>query len=145
MKRMTNGSMVVLALCAVLFALCARAADAVEGAQCSFTNNRGDSVSYVSSTEFYRGSTILFTNCMFQTTGTATQGLDGVTIEMRWGTAGSNNAYTGTAQVAASGTWWLSFTMPTNWEDPFIQMKLTDSNTNSYIYPWKKILSKAAL
>ncbi len=141
-KFLVLGVCCLVLLAAVRFA---SADDVVLPAQCAFTNNRADGVMYVSDAEFYKGATILFTNCMLQTTGTSTQGLTGVTVEMKWGSTSSSNCYTGTTQVAASGTWWLSITAPTNWDAPNIQVKVTDSVTNSYIYPWKLIHLKTPM
>ena len=142
--RLVDGSL-FLVLCAMLSALCAWAGDAVSPASCTYTNSRTDTASYVSDTEYYRGSTLLFTNCLILTTGGATQGLDGVTVEMRWGSTAASLCYTGTVQSAAAGTWWYSFTVPTNYEAPNIQIKVTDSNTNSYIYPWRLVHTKLAM
>jgi hypothetical protein len=41
--------------------------------------------------------------------------------------------------------WWCSITVPTNITYPYVQVKLTDENTNSYIYPLKTINTKAQL
>jgi hypothetical protein len=121
------------------------AADAVEPATCSFTNARDTALSYVNDTEYYRGTSVRFTNCMLQTTGGATQGLDGVTIELKWGTTATNHTFSPTVQSAAAGTWYLTMSVPTNWEAPNIQIKVTDSGTNSFIYPWRLVHTKASM
>jgi len=40
---------------------------------------------------------------------------------------------------ATGGAWWFLTTVPTNYQNPYVQIKVTDSNTNIYIYPWKII------
>lgn len=121
------------------------AGDAVSPATCTFTSARTDTASYVADTEYYRGSNLLFTNCQILTVGGATQGLDAVTVEMRWGSTASSVCYTGTVQSAVNGTWWMSFSVPTNYEAPNIQIKVTDVNSNSYIYPWRLVHTKQAM
>jgi hypothetical protein len=144
MKKMKLG-LGLTVVAAMLSGICASGADAVSPASCTFTNSRTDTLSYVSDTQFYRGSSLLFTNCLILTTGNTTQGLDGVIVELRWGDSSANNCYTGIVQSAAGGTWYKSITVPTNWEAPNIQLKVTDTNGNSYIYPWRLIHTKAAL
>lgn len=143
MKRITIMALAIAAM--ALGGVCVQASDAVEPASCTFTNNRGDTISYVSDVAFYRGTSVLFTNCMLQTTGTATQGLTDVTIQLKWGTETTNQIFAGMVQSAASGTWWCALTILTNWEAPNIQIKVTDVYTNSYIYPWKLIHTKASM
>ena len=142
MRLMMASAVVALVVGLVVFAF---AGDAVTPATCTFTSARTDTQSYVSDTEYYRGSSLLLTNCLILTTGGATQGLDAVTVEVRWGSTASMLCYTGTVQSAAAGTWWMSFTVPTNYEAPNIQIKVTDSNTNSYIYPWRLVHTKQAM
>ena len=70
-------------------AMVARAADAVEPVSVTFTNVRGEAASSLPGVGvIYRGSTLLFTNCvMYQGTNSASdvQGLDGVTVELTVG------------------------------------------------------------
>jgi hypothetical protein len=124
------------------------AADAVEPAQATVVSVRDEGVAYINSTEYYRGTTLLLTNCAVYsgtTTNTARQGLDGVSIELKWGSASTNATFAGTVQ-STNGLWWASFTIPTNWEAPNLQIKLTDSvSTNVYIYPWKLVHTKAGM
>jgi len=127
-----------------MVAAAAIASDAVEPASCAITNSRTDGVSYAPG-QFYRGTTLLLTNCAVQTTGTVVQGLSGVTIDLNWGTAATSHHFSGTAQVTNLGTWWASFTVPTNWEAPYLQVKLTDTSTNVYIYPWRMFSTAAAM
>lgn len=124
------------------------AADAVEPCYVVMTNIRNEAVGYVSEESFYRSVTLRFTNCVAKagtTAGSAAQGLDGVTVQVKIGTATNDTvAYTGSVQVAASGTWFCNVTTPTG-TTAYVQVKLTDSQTNSYIYPWKVIKTKPSL
>lgn len=124
----------------------AHAADAVQPTTATFSCLRDEGVAYINATEYYRGVSMAFTNCLLYATNTATalQGLSGVTLEMKWGLPTTNLTFTPVAQTT-NGVWCLSFTCPTNWESPYLQIKITDANTNSYIYPWKMIHTKAAL
>lgn len=141
MKR----TIAVMVIAGTMFLGSVRAADSVEPASCTFTNSRTTAVSYVNDTEYYRGTSILFTNCVLLTTNGVIQGLDGVTIELKWGTSATNHTFSPSVQVAADGTWTLATTIPTNWEAPNIQIKITDSLTNSYIYPWRMVHTKASM
>ena len=133
---------VVGSLCAMLSALCLFA-DTVAPASVTFTNARADVVNgTVSQTYYVEGTTLLMTNCVIYsggTTSSAVQGLDGVAIEIRIGDLFSSTAYTGTVISAASGTWWTSITVPTNYASTFLQLKITDASTNSFIYPLRII------
>lgn len=145
MKRMM---MMVAGLAMIIVAAVAVASDAVEPASASFNCLREEGEAYISGVQYYRGTSILLTNCVLYagaTTNSARQGLTDVTIDLNWGTAASNIHYTGTVIAATAGTWWASFTIPTNWEAPFLQVKITDVNTNVYIYPWKLISTKGSL
>jgi hypothetical protein len=95
---------------------------------------------------------LLFTNCvMYQGTNSASdvQGLDGVTVELTVGnSAVTTTVVNATAQVASNGTWWASVTLPSiggNGLPYYAQIKIVDASTNSYIYPWLKLLTKNAL
>ena len=118
-------------------------ADTVAPASVTFTNTRGDVANTeISPTYFVEGTTLLMTNCVIysgSTTSSVVQGLDGVAVELRVGDLFSSTAYTGTVQVAASGTWWKAITVPTNYTSLFLQLKVTDAATNSYIYPLRMI------
>jgi hypothetical protein len=136
--------------CAVLVAcVCLiHAADAVEPASVTTTNLRGESASLtVSAESFYQGTTLLFTNCALYastTTNAGLQGLDGVTVELRIGTTVASTAYSASVQ-STNGLWWCSATVPTNMTAAFVQVKITDANTNSFIYPWKTLLIQEPL
>jgi hypothetical protein len=124
------------------------AADAVEPCYICMTNIRNEAVGYVAEESFYRNTTLRFTNCVAKsgtTAASAAQGLEGVTIQVKIGTATNDTvAYTGAVQVATSGTWYCSAVTPTG-TTAYIQVRLTDAATNSYIYPWKVIRTKASL
>ena len=134
----------VLCVLSVLFvaAFCAFA-DNVAPASATFTNCRADTVNgTISQTYYVEGTTLLMTNCVIYsggTTSSAVQGLRGVASEIRIGDLFSSTAYTGHVISAASGTWWTSITVPTNYSSTFLQMKLTDASTNSFIYPLRII------
>ena len=119
------------------------AADAVTPESASITNLRGEAQARVSTTvEYYRGTSLLLTNnVMYSGTSTsaAVQGLDDVDVVVSVGTTESSVAYTGTVLVATSGTWYVTITVPTNLASAFLQVKITDAESNSYIYPWKTI------
>jgi hypothetical protein len=140
----------ILSSLAMFFALvCASVAtDAVEPCYICMTNIRNEAVGYVAEESFYRNTTLRFTNCVAKsgtTAASAAQGLEGVTIQVKIGTATNDTvAYTGAVQVATSGTWYCSAVTPTG-TTAYIQVRLTDAATNSYIYPWKVIRTKASL
>ena len=149
MKRMTIGA--GLALCALLFALCQEGAgsDMVIPASCTVTNCRGDAQSYASGASYYENTSLLFTNCVVYSggdTSSAIQGLNAVTVQLRIGQIGLNILSTGTVQNATSGTWCATVSIPTNTGGSvFMQLKLIDSFTNSFIYPWKMIRTMVPL
>lgn len=127
----------------------ARAVDAVVPATCAVTNLREEAVGVVAQQTYFRSATLRLTNCVAYAGSTTNdaQGLDGVTVEIRLsnGTTLTNSTvYTGTVVSAASGTWWKDITVP-DYSDCYLQVKLTDASTNSYIYPWKIVRTKDPL
>jgi hypothetical protein len=138
MKRF--GCLLALSLLAIGSAL---ATDTVAPASVTFVNCRSDAVnSAISNTGFVENTTLLMTNCVIYsggTTSSAVQGLDGVTVEIRIGDLFSSTAYTGTVINASAGTWWKSITVPTNYQSLFLQLKLTDAEANTFIYPLRII------
>jgi hypothetical protein len=122
-------------------------------ASCTFTNFREEvSGNYVSSTTFYQAQTLCFTNCvLFDSTitnGLLYQGLTNVQVKVNIGAgAGVSNTYTGTVNTTASpNVWNLTIaSFPTNWTTPNVQVQITDANTNTYVYPWKQLGTKAAM
>ena len=131
-----------------LVALCA-SADSVSPASCTTTNFRNEAQAYVSGNSYWEGTTLLLTNCVLYSggdTSSPVQGLAGVAIQARVGLITTNTPYTGNVQVASNGTWWVSLNVPTNTGGSlFLQVKLTDAATNSYIYPWKMIRTMVPL
>lgn len=141
MKKLLSVSVAVLVL---IGSVCA--GDAVEPAILTgLTNSRSDSVTFYNATEYYRGATLRFTNCVLLVTNSVIQGLDGVTMELKWGTEATNHVFTPTVTSTNLGKWTLSLTVPTNWASPYIQIKITDALTNSYIYPWRMLHTKASM
>lgn len=149
MKKIINYCCLGLLSAGLWLPLSALATDTIAPATATFTNCRADVVNTeISSTRFVEGTTLRLTNCVVYsggTTSSAIQGLDGVTVEIRVGDLFSSTAYTGTVQVATSGTWTASFTVPTNYQSLFLQLKLTDAGTNSYIYPLRLIRTVQAM
>jgi hypothetical protein len=134
-------------ICAIV-ALSARAGDAVAPAAVTFTNFRGEAENRIAETSFYRGTSLMFTNCVLYagtSTNSALQGLDDVDIEVKIGNTSTSITYVATGSDTNNGLWWCSITVPTNITYPYVQVKLTDENTNSYIYPLKTINTKAQL
>lgn len=142
-----NKLVAAIVLVGILFAFPVRAADAVEPLNVTFTNARTDTVSFLSNTEYYEGTSILFTNCLLKTTGGATQSLASVTITVTIGRPETNVDYTASIQNTNGGLWFLTATVPTGsvGNQCNFQVKLTDVNTNIYIYPWKKIYTKISM
>jgi hypothetical protein len=122
-------SLLVFAFTTVLFA--------VDPQTVSITNVRNEVESYVSTVEYARGMPLLLTNCVMysSTTATTPQDLTGVQIVVKVGVPTSNVTYYGTAQIATNGTWYCLITVPTNWDNPSLQVSLT----NTYTYPLKTI------
>jgi hypothetical protein len=123
------------------------ATDAVIPATVTITNLRAQAVETITGVgSLYQGSTLLFTNCLIYsggTTGSAVQGLDGVTVEVSVGTASTNVDYTATVQSAAGGTWYRAVTVPTS--DFSMSLRITDANTNRYIYPLKQFITQPSM
>jgi hypothetical protein len=53
--------------------------------------------------------------------------------------------YNATVLSTNAGTWSCDITAPSFITAPYIQVKVTDANTNSYIYPWKSLATKTAM
>jgi hypothetical protein len=123
---------------------CAMLLFAVEPQSCTMTNSRTDSLdAFVADIQYYRNTSFLFTNCVVQGSSGSAENLTNTTISIYVGDSTSTSNYTGSVQTATTGTWCASFTIPTNWTRPNIWIKLTDTATNSYIYP-RKILKTIA-
>jgi hypothetical protein len=123
--------------------------DEVTPANVTFNWLREEGVGQISSENYYELTTLRLTNCVIYagtTTNSARQGLTSVTMELRIGNTTTNIVYTPTSQVATSGTWFCSITVPSNVTPCYLQMKLTDAvGTNVYIYPWKTLNWKTPL
>lgn len=141
MKRM----LMMAAAAGMLAVYPARAGSAVQPASVAVTNVRGEAAESILPGTLYRGSTLLFTNCVVATTNAATpQTLTNVTVTISVGNLSTNNDYTATVQDAALGKWSYAITVPdlASW---FLQVKVTDENTNVYIYPSKTFVSEQSM
>lgn len=110
---------------------------------------RADPSEIVTNGPFYKGTTLLLTNCVLYA-GTSTnlpQDLTSCVITCKVGTTTTAYVTTnGTIQSAADGTWWTRFTVPTNVDNSAIfQVTIYDSSGNSYTYNWKVIPVRSAL
>jgi hypothetical protein len=132
----------------LLLAFVVQSAGALEPATASITNLRSEtSAAYVSPDEFFRGMPLLLTNCIAfagSSTSAPRQDLSGLDLSLSIGTVESNLTNTAFASDPTNGTWWALITVPTNWDAPALQLKLSDS-TNTFIYPWKIIKTKQPL
>lgn len=120
----------------------ARAGDAVEPNSVTFTNLRAQAVETLNVGVIYRGSTLLLTNCQAWATSTtngSVQGLSGVTVQVSVGDLATNVDYTATVTSTNGGRWSCPIVVP-NMATFLLQVKLTDENTNTYIYP-NKVMS----
>jgi len=135
---------------AILIGYPAQAADAVASASITnLVNTRGESEATLTGT-YYTDGTLLFTNCtcLVGTTGSNTQGLDGVTVEFVVGNSSSTTTNSGTTYTNSAGVtnlWWASITVPDISGTVNLQTKLTDANTNVFIFPWKRLSVKDSL
>jgi len=136
---------------AVLFSLLfmaypAQSADSVEPSSVTFTNVRDEAVGAIKGV-YYEDSTLIFTNCICtsDTAGIVTQGLDEVTVTINVGNTTTNVPYDGIVG-GTSNNWSVSITVPTNIPGTIsVQTKITDANTNIYIYPWKNLSHKESM
>jgi uncharacterized protein YraI len=135
---------ILMATLVIGISMMATAADSVQPASVTYTNARTDAEMAVGNGDiFYYGTTLRLTNCLCLTVGGATQGLDSVTVSI---TVGNGTTYTNTVTAGVSGnTWSANVLVPTSAATIFLQTKLTDVNTNVYIYPWKRIPARASL
>jgi hypothetical protein len=134
-------------LTTVFWLLYSSPAPALDPQSCTITNLRDEADSYISTYEFYRGQTLLLTNCIAYAGTSATgtvQNLTNLTLTVKIGTETTNVSFSATAQVYTAGTWTASFTLPTNWVAPNLWFQLTDTATNVYVYPLKKIRTRAS-
>ena len=148
MKRM----MLWLILFTMVFVYPIMAADAVEPESVAVTNIRAEVQSDISvdGVTYYTETSLLLTNCtaFSDTSGTATQAFDSCGVSLRFGTVSTAVTYTATIYSKEGGTsnsWWATVTTPTNTTVSYLQVTVTDENTNSYIYPWKTARLKESL
>jgi len=120
----------------------------LEPATATITNLREEAESYISQVEYFQSAPLLLTNCIAfagTTTNSPRQDLSDLTLILSVGTATSNLSYTGTVANATNGVWWARISsVPTNWAQPKLQLKLTNS-TEKFIYPLKLLKTKAPL
>lgn len=140
----------ILALAFVLLGIPpAYPADAVEPNMVTFTNFRGQAEASILGSSCFSGSTLLMTNCAIKSGTSATgtvQGLSGVTVDVTIGNTSSNVHYTATVMSTNLGTWYCSVIVPTNAvSQAWVQIKVTDANTNIYIYPWQYFMIRDPL
>lgn len=136
MKRSLTWMCAAAVLCGTVIA-----GSPVEPATVTVTNTRGDSANAAVPGIYYKEATLRFTNCVMfagSSTNSARQGLDGVTITVSMGTAQTNIDYSATA-TDTNGVWFCDVTVPSFVTPPYVQVKVTDANTNTYIYPWKSL------
>jgi hypothetical protein len=132
---------------AAVAATMAVAGSAVEPVTCTVTNVRGEAAASVSAGQIYRGSTLTFTNCQLYAGTSATgavQTLTNVLVEISVGNLSTNVEYTASSTNAAAGTWNATITVPdlASWT---MEVRLTDENTNQYIYPAKTFVSETSM
>lgn len=101
-----------------------------------------------SSVEYFRGSTLILTQCVAYagaTTSAARQNLTGASVVLRIGAVEYSKVATGQVDTATSGVWSCSFTVPTNSLVSYnIQLTVADTNA-TVIYPWQSITTKEPL
>jgi len=125
----------------------ARADSQVEPQTCTFTNKRAEAAQSVTwAGTLYRSGTVLFTNCLLyaDSLGLTVQTLTNVTVQVSVGSLTTNIDYTATVLSTNGGTWFKSVTVPdlASWT---IQVKITDSLTNTYIYPAKVMTAEQSM
>lgn len=117
-------------------------------ASCTVTNFRNEAVLNASDTAFYRGTTLRWTNCVVyagSTTNSAKQDLTDCIVTVSMGTASTNVDYTATVTSATGGVWSCDVIVPEFVTDIYMQLQVTDTNTNSYVYPWKRIINRLSM
>ena len=154
MKQKCQGSSfgcrIAVVIAALLFCVWpARAGDAVQPASVTINSYRTEGVSTLSAQEYYIGDTLRFTNCVAWASGTDTngvrQGLSNVTVQVTLGTQTTGTTYTESVSDASKWLWSCDTTVPDLTGQVYMQLRLTDENTNSFTYPWKTVQRKARL
>lgn len=146
----TGASMkkLIIIIFAVLLGLCSMLAADVDPATATVNCLRGSEVTDISSETYYTDSSLMITGTIYNaaTTNGAVQDLTDVDIEVKFGNvAQGSNIYTGTVSDATSGTFYVTGTIPTNKSPVYIQYKITDTNSTSYIFPWHNVKVKDAM
>lgn len=124
-----------------------RASDAVTPASVTITNFRDEAIGNVSAVEYYNGSSLLFTNCVLfagTDTNSARQGLSDVTVQIKIGNTTTADTFSATS-TSTNGVWSCPVTVPSFAGYTYMQIKVTDLNTNTYIYPWMILNRKTPL
>lgn len=123
----------------------ARAGDLVIPETLTITNIRAEAVKDLSRT-VYAGQTLVLTNCVLcsDVAGAVRQGLSNVTVVVSVGIPGQYNVGTGVVQVATSGTWSATLTIPRGLtaNPGYLNTKIVDALTNTLIYPQKQVTIK---
>jgi len=142
---MKNRMWIAAAFALAGFVCSARSGDTVEPQTVTATWVRGVGGAVNSSLVPYRGTTLVFTNCVLCTSSsTNIQGLQDVTVALRVGNSTTNLPYTATVLSTNAGTWFCSITVPelSQFE---VQIKITDAATNVYIYPSKAMSTQESM
>jgi len=144
MKRF---SLLAAVVCLVIGSVIA--GDAVQPATLTFTNFRDTaSIPQPTTTEYYQGTSIRLTNCVMYAgadTNSSPQGLNDVDISVSMGNESSATDYTGYASDASNGVYYCNGTVPSGMDWFYIEVTITDANTNSYTYQWQKVLTRDPL
>jgi hypothetical protein len=134
---------ILAAASAVVAALLSAATADVQPAAATIRFVRADTSEVVADGPFFKGTSLLLTNCVLYsgTTTNVAQDLTSCTITCKVGSVTSALITTnGVIQSAANGTWWARFTVPTNLDNAAIlQVSVYDQNGNSYTYNWKAL------
>lgn len=134
-------------VCCLSSVVCLRASDAVEPANVTVTNFRDEAIGNVSAVEYYYGTSLTLTNWVLfagTDTNSARQGVSNVTIEVKIGNTTTSDTWSVTG-TSTNGVWSCPVTVPSFAGYTYMQVKLTDVNTNVYIYPWKILNRKTPL
>jgi hypothetical protein len=121
--------------------------DRVSPATAQVINTRGENVAALSGS-YVKTSTVIFTNCYCYDANSNTQGLDNVEVEITIGNASYGvTVYTATVYSVGVATnfWQLQATVPNIAGTTQVQTKLTDENSNVFIYPLKTMSTVAEL
>lgn len=148
MKRVVSRRILLVAAGALLAAtvFVFAAGDVVSPASLAMTHLRDEGTKTASSTVYWRGDSLLLTNCIVYngtTTNAAVQGLSNVVVTIEVGNT-TSTTYTGTVHSVTGGLYWALITTPTN-GSVYMQTTLTDENTNTYTYGWKTLSVKDKL